>query len=171
MSGRLRKFLGMTKGLVLHNAMQLSIPFWITAMVLYNFPKLDFYFVGAAAVVGSTFPDLDHFSMYRKVDHKKGIWNFMKYCVQADRYRKAFLPFHNYVAMLVVAVAAALFSIVNVYVSIFFAAFLAHLIFDFVADLYLIKQHTHWRLRNWFDASNGGVSITQQQIGKQKNDA
>ncbi len=165
--------LGMTRGLILHNAMQLSIPFWVAALALYNFPRLDFYLVGSAAVIGSLFPDLDHFSMWRKVDHKKGFFNFVKYCVQADRYRKAFLPFHNYVAMLVVTVAAALFALVNTYIAIFFAAFLAHLLFDFIADLYLIKQHTHWKLRNWFDGNNSGLPITQQvqQGNKQKHNS
>ena len=153
--------LGMTRGLMLHNAMQLSIPFWVTAVFLVKMPNLDFYFAGAAVLIGSLFPDLDHFSMWGRVKHR-GFFSFFKFCVQADRYRKAFLPFHNYIAMLVVSVAAALFFLVNIYVSMFFTAFLVHLLFDFIADLYLIKQHTHWKLRNWFDANNSGFSITQQ---------
>ena len=162
--------LGMTRGLVLHNAMQLSIPFWVAAFALFKMPDLDFYFAGAAAVIGSLFPDVDHFSMWGRVKHR-GFFDFIKFCVKADRYRKAFLPFHNYIAMFVVAIAAAIFSLVNVYATIFFAAFFVHLMFDFVADLYLIKQHTHWKLRNWFDANNSGFSAAQQvqQGNKQKH--
>jgi hypothetical protein len=166
-------FLGMTRGLVLHNAMQLSIPFWLTAIFMTKMPTLDFWAVGFWAVIGSVFPDVDHFSMWRKVDHKKGLFNFIKYCVQADRYRKAFLPFHNKIAILVTSIASGLFIFVNPYVSIFFAAFAVHLVFDLLADLYLIKQHTHWRIRNWLDESNSGLPIAQQiQPGnKQKHNA
>lgn len=165
--------LGMARGLVFHNAMQLSIPFWLTAVILYSFPRLDFYLAGSAAVIGSLIPDLDHFSMWGKVDHKKGLLNFVKYCIKADRYRKAFLPFHNHLAIYIVGVVAFLTYFVNFYVSIFFIAFLVHQLFDYVADLYLIKQHTHWRLRNWFDAGYSGLSASQQvqQGDKQKHDS
>lgn len=151
----------MDRGLVFHNAMQLSIPIWVVAAALNNFPKFDVYLLSFAAILGTLFPDVDHFSMWRRVKHN-GFLNFVKYCIRADRYRKAFLPFHNYVAMLVVTITAALFSFVNFFVFIFFLSFLIHLAFDFVADLYLIKQHTHWRLRNWFNGNNSGFSIAQQ---------
>lgn len=145
----------MTRGLVLHNAMQLSIPFWLFAIFYVKLPGLEFLTAGAAAVAGSVFPDVDHFSMWGKVKHK-GFLNFLKFCVQADRYRKAFLPFHNYLAMVVAAASSVVSFFFNVYVSLFFAAFFVHQTFDYVADLYLIRQHTHWKVRNWFDAANGG---------------
>ena len=153
--------LGMTRGLLIHNAMQLSIPFWITAIFMTKIPDLEFWTVGFWAVIGSVFPDIDHFSMWRKVDHKKGVLNFIRYCIQADRYRKAFLPFHNYVAILIVSVASGVFYVVNPYASVFFASFAVHLVFDLLADIYLIKKHTHWRIRNWLDENNSGFSITQ----------
>lgn len=152
----------MTRGLVLHNAMQLSIPFWLTAIFMARIPDVDFWAIGFWAVIGSVFPDADHFSMWKRVDHKKGLLNFVKYCVQADRYRKAFLPFHNHVAILVTSVSAALFYFVNPYASIFFAAFAVHLVFDLLADIYLIKKHTHWRIRNWLDEDSSRLSTSQQ---------
>lgn len=151
----------MERGLVIHNAMQLSIPIWVVAAIVNNFPKIDVFLVSFVSVFGTLFPDIDHFSMWKGVKHN-GFWSFVKFCVHADRYRKAFLPFHNHVAMLVVAVTAALFSFVNFFVFVFFLSFLIHLAFDYIADLYLIKQHTHWRLRNWFNGNSSGLSITQQ---------
>lgn len=142
--------LGMTRGLLYHNAMQLSIPFWLTALSIYSFPGADWVRLGLAAVLGATLPDLDHFSMWRLKKHKDLI-GFVKFCIQADRYRKAFLPFHNYAAMLIVAISAAIFSSIDTYVFVFFVSFLMHLLFDYIADLYMIKQHTHWKLRNWLD--------------------
>jgi hypothetical protein len=159
----------MTKGLIYHNAMQLSIPFWLTALSIHSFPSAEWWKVGLAATLGATLPDLDHFNMYGKVKHK-GLWNFVKYCIKADRYRKAFLPLHNYASMLVVAVASVVFSLIDTYIFIFFTSFLVHLIFDYMADIYMIKQHTHWRLRNWLDESNSRLSNSQQvqQGNKQK---
>ncbi len=152
--------------------MQLSIPIWVVLAAYNNFPNTNIYILIFSAILGTLFPDIDHFSMWKKVKHN-GFWNFIRYCIHADRYRKTFLPFHNYVAMLVVAVTAALFSFVNFFVFIFFLAFLIHLAFDFIADLFMIKQHTHWRLRNWFNGNNSGLSIAQQvqQSDKQKHDS
>lgn len=144
--------------------MQLSIPIWVVAAVANNVPKADLLIVAFASILGTLFPDIDHFSMWTKVKHN-GLWSFIKFCIHADRYRKAFLPFHNHVAMLVVAVTAALFYFVNFFVFIFFISFLGHLVSDYIADLYLIKQHTHWRLRNWFDG-NGNMERQIRQSGK-----
>jgi hypothetical protein len=149
--------------------MQLSIPIWVILAVNHNFPAINIIPVALVSAFGTLFPDIDHFSMWGKVKHK-GFWNFIKFCIKADRYRKAFLPFHNYVAMLVVAVSAAVFSFVNFWVFIFFLSFLAHLASDFIADLYMIKRHTHWRLRNWFDENNSGLSIAQQVQSRNKQE-
>jgi hypothetical protein len=151
----------MQMGLAFHNAMQLSIPIWVVLGVYHNFPGANLVPIAFVSILGTLFPDVDHFSMWKRVKHN-GLWSFVKFCIHADRYRKAFLPFHNYLAMLVVAVAAGVFSFVNFYVFIFFLSFLAHLVSDFVADLYMIKKHTHWRLRNWFDESSIRLSVAQQ---------
>lgn len=170
---KVARVLGMTKGLVLHNAMQLSIPFVLTAAVYLLFPYLDLGNLFLLAFLGSILPDVDHFSMWRKVKHT-GLFNFMKFCVQADRYRKAFLPCHNYGAMAIVAVASVLLFEVNVYASVFFISFFFHLMSDFLADVYLIKKHSHWKIRGWMDpadmAKMSGPRMIQQ-AGRQKGTA
>jgi len=159
------ELLGMTRGLLYHNAMQLSIPFWLTALSMYSFPGADWWKIAVSAFLGATLPDLDHFSMYGKVKHK-GFWGFVKYCLRSDRYRKAFLPLHNYASMFIVAVTAAVFSLIDTYIFIFFTSFLLHLLFDYMADIYMIKQHTHWRLRNWLDA--GHTRLPSPSLGATK---
>lgn len=159
----------MTKGLLYHNAMQLSIPFWLTALSVYSFPGADWIKLGAAAFLGAVLPDLDHFSMWRLKRHKN-IVDFVRFCIQADRYRKAFLPFHNYAAMLIVTITAAIFSNIDTYVFVFFVSFLVHLLFDYIADLYMIKQHAHWKLRNWLNEDDGRAASkkTKSRSGGKK---
>ena len=162
---KVARILGMTKGLVLHNAMQLAIPFLLTAAVFLLVPGLDLGDLFLVAFLGSILPDVDHFSMWRKVKHT-GLFNFMKFCVQADRYRKAFLPFHNYGAIVLVAVASLALYFVNIYASVFFISFFFHLISDLVADIYLIKQHSHWKVKGWFETP-GSVKYSSGRMLQQ----
>lgn len=163
----------MSRGLVIHNTMQLTIPIWLVPMLFNSFPRIEFSILTFASVFGMLFPDIDHFSMWRKF-RGRGFWGFIKFCISADRYRKAFLPFHNHVAIYIVGTVTILsYFFVNFYVFAFFLSFFVHLMFDYIADLYLIKQHTHWRLRNWFNENYSGLSTPQQiqQSDEQKHES
>lgn len=138
----------MNIGLMLHNLSQISIPIIIISMVLYS-SKVNFTNLFLAALIGAYFPDVDHFSMWKKVTHK-GFFDFVKFCLKSDRYRKAFLIFHNHLTMLIVAIAMPIIAYLNFFAGIFLLAFFTHLIFDYLADTFLIKIHSHWKFRNWF---------------------
>ena len=168
----------MQKGLVLHNLMQITIPLWITPLVFLlpiseNQAVFGVLSVGLISFAATVLPDVDHFSMWNKVKHK-GLFDFIKICVRSTRHRRAFLPLHNYLAIL----ATSLLSIVFYYLSwfypfVFFASFFFHIFFDYIADLFMIRQQNHWNLRNWYNANSGGFSIAQQvqQGDKQKHDS
>lgn len=156
---------GMEKSLVYHNAMQLSIPFWLAAAFLVFVPGIDFYGIGAAVVLGAVIPDIDHFSMWGKYG-RGSVWKFLKFCVQSDRHRKVFLPFHNYVSGLLVTVAGLAMIPFDIYLAGFFMAFSIHLLFDFLADYYILRYYKHWKLKNWFDEKIFSMSTVNQTKGR-----
>ena len=164
----------MERGLIIHNSMQLTIPLWLIPLLWHFFPRADLMLLSVAAVLGTLSPDIDHLNMWGKIKHK-GFWDFARKCVQADRYRKAFLPFHHHIAIYIIGVLTVVFFFVDFIVMTFLLAFLVHLLFDYIADLFMIKQHTHWRMRNWFNVYDNNIRLPAsqqvQQGHKQKNHA
>lgn len=133
---------------MLHNLSQLSIPFLVTAIVLMRTPAVNPATVFFVALIGSYFPDIDHLNMYGKISHK-GFFDFVKVVMRAERYRKTFLIFHNHLTMLIVAAAIPVTALINFFLALFILSFLLHLILDYLADILLIKTHSHWKFRNW----------------------
>ncbi len=137
-------------GIMLHNLSQLSIPFFVTGIILLRMPYLDSLYIFVASMIGAYIPDVDHLNMYRTIVHKS-FFDFVKIVMRAERYRRAFLVFHNHLTMLilVVMIGVASFFGFNFFISVFLVSFLLHLVLDYLADVMLIKMHSHWKFRNW----------------------
>jgi hypothetical protein len=134
--------------IMLHNFSHIAVPFIIIGIVLFSNPHLDLRALLFTTFFGAFFPDVDHFYMWKKIEHT-GFFSFVKSVMRAERYRRAFLLFHNHLTILIVAVALPILALVNFFWGIFLLAFLAHLVLDYLADVLLIKTHSHWKFRNW----------------------
>lgn len=135
---------------MLHNLSQLSIPFFVTGIVSLISPNYNMLGIFLVSLVGAYIPDIDHLNMYKTVTHKN-FFDFVKIVMRAERYRRAFLVFHNHLTMLIVAVTIGVTALIdfNFFISLFLISFLLHLILDYLADVLLIKTHSHWKFRNW----------------------
>lgn len=149
--------------LILHNAIQLSIPFWVIGLMLTIRSDLDLFPLFFFTILGGMLPDIDHLNMWGKVKHK-GVVSFIKFCVNSDRGRKAFLPFHNYVSIAILAVVTPITMLVNPIMGSFLMAFLLHILFDFVTDVVMVKSHKHWRFRNWFADTETKINEGGQRV-------
>ena len=138
----------MKTGIMLHNLSQLSIPFIVTVIALTKFPGVSVGILFFVAMIGAYVPDIDHLNMYGKISNK-GFFDFIKIVMRAERYRRAFLAFHNHLTMLIVAVSIPVAIVWNFFAGIFFLSFPLHLVLDYLADVLLIKTHSHWKFRNW----------------------
>lgn len=138
----------MNIGLMLHNLSQISIPIIIVSIVLYRTPEINFRALLLTAIIGAYIPDIDHLNIWNKVPHK-GFFSFVKFCLRSDRYRKSFLLFHNHLTMLIILITLPIAVFINLFVGIFLLTFLTHLILDYLADMFLIKAHSHWKFRSW----------------------
>ncbi len=136
------------KGVMLHNLAHLNLPILIFLLVVYLKPTINLLLAIPAIIIGSYLPDIDHYNIWKKVKFESRK-NFLKYLLTSDRYRKAFLVFHNFLTLLILVVALPIVNIYNIYVGIFLLSFIAHLILDFLTDKLLIKQHGHWKLKSW----------------------
>jgi len=136
------------KNIVFHNLSHLLLPFIIFFIVLYYTPELNALIAFLAALAGSFFLDLDHLQI-KKICRYKSFYEFFGDCLVSDRFRKGTLIFHNLLSMLIAFVSFFAFVIINLYLGIFFLACFAHLLLDFLTDKWVIKIHSHWKLRSW----------------------
>jgi hypothetical protein len=134
--------------IMLHNFSHMLVPFIIIYIGEFYFPQIDFKKLLFVSVIGSFFPDIDHLNMKKNYKHLS-FWKFIKEVMKAERYRRAFLFFHNYLTMLITGVISVIFVLINVYITLFLLAFLTHLFLDYLADLMIIKTHSHWKFRRW----------------------
>ena len=136
------------KSVVLHDISHLLLPFLILFVILYYSPNINVPGVFLIVLVGSFIPDIDHVNILRN-GYFKNFWEFIRYCLSSDRYRKSFLIFHNFVTILILVISIPIISALNIFAGIFLLSILAHIILDFLTDRLLLKTHGHWKLRGW----------------------
>ncbi|MEM5801825.1 MAG: hypothetical protein QXQ18_00330 [Candidatus Aenigmatarchaeota archaeon] len=134
--------------IMLHNISHIVLPILMIRLIHYYLPKIDFQTLILVVVAGCLFPDIDHFTM-RKLYKNLGFWKFIKEVMKADRYRKTFLPFHNFLTILIILISLPIANLINTFIAIFLLSMLAHLILDFLSDLMIIKMHSHWKFKSW----------------------
>lgn len=129
--------------LFLHNASHLFLPFLLSTVLVLSGanPKLCYL----ASFLGAFLPDIDHLKIY--LDYRfKSFWHFVKYCATSDRYRKSFLLFHNFPAIIVISFLLPFAFWVNRYFGIFVLSFFSHLVLDLLFDVYATRRFSSWKL-------------------------
>lgn len=134
----------MKKSILLHNIAHFTLPFLLLEIfsLLRGF---DLYLL-ISIFLGSFIPDIDHLAIWA-TKYFKNFRSFLKYCFKSQRYREAFLLFHNFPAIMTLLIILPVASWMNFYFGIFITAMICHLFLDFLADSFALKTHSHWKVR------------------------
>ncbi len=131
----------------LHNLTHLVLPFAVSSIALLINPSFDPYDVLAVALFGGLVPDIDHINIWLEYNFKD-FWSFARFVTRSSRrYRYSFLIFHNLGAVFVIVLLIPFVYRISPLGVVFLAAFLAHLLLDFIDDKISIGRVTHWRYR------------------------
>lgn len=129
----------------LHNFSHVLLPLLLLSIVLVN-KEIDLLKAYCAILIGAFFPDLDHLKIF--LDYRfKSFWHFFLYSLKTNRYRKSFLLFHNFPAILILSILLPFSFALNFYLGIYFLAFFSHLSLDLFYDLFSLQKFSHWKMR------------------------
>ncbi|RLI98446.1 MAG: hypothetical protein DRP00_01935 [Candidatus Aenigmatarchaeota archaeon] len=129
---------------LLHNLSHFILPLLLLELIGLK-RGIDIYLI-ISIFLGSFLPDIDHLSIWA-TRRFKNFRSFLKYCFTSDRYRRAFLLFHNFPTIIALLISLPIASLMNFYLGVFILAMICHLFLDFLADSFALKTHSHWKVR------------------------
>lgn len=129
---------------MVHNTSHFVLPVVIFLILITFIGDIEPSTVFIIVMTGALAPDLDHLQVWREYKFKS-FWSFIKFHLSAKRYRYSFLVFHNFLALLSVAILMIVVGRINRYVDIFFVSFFSHLLLDFFYDASTMKRFSHWK--------------------------
>ncbi|MEM5790530.1 MAG: hypothetical protein QXP77_00525 [Candidatus Aenigmatarchaeota archaeon] len=134
----------MKKSILLHNLSHFILPFLL--LEIFSLIRgFDIYLL-ITIFLGSFIPDVDHLAIWT-TKYFRNFRSFLKYCFKSQRYRGAFLLFHNLPTIIVLLIILPVANWMNFYFGIFIIAMICHLFLDFLADSFALKTHSHWKVR------------------------
>ena len=126
----------------IHVAFHFLIAFLVCFLGIVNSENLN---VILAGIIGSFFPDIDHFSYYKKRKFKSFL-EFLIYNIKSERKRRGLLIFHNIFVYFPLMIILPLIYLYSSFLGYFFLGFILHITLDFVDDKFLIKTIKHWKI-------------------------
>ncbi len=134
----------MKKVVALHNIAHLALPFLF--LEIFSLLRGFSILLLISIFSGAFLPDIDHLAIWAS-RYFRNFRSFLKYCLKSSRYRNSFLLFHNFPTVIALLIFLPWAFLMNFYFGIFILSMACHLFLDFLADVFALKIHSHWKVK------------------------